>query len=88
MGINKDAHRRANQHIKNLPYFSNSQLIELCDSLGVTRSLGKPWTQYSSEELQRLIRSQIGRGTFADRLNRFSDKADGFVVAATEETGR
>lgn len=80
MGINKEARRRANCHIKNLPMFSKKQLVRLCDVLGVTRSIGRRWNQYSSEELQKMIRSQIGRGTFADRLNRFADEANEFMT--------
>ncbi len=81
MSKNKIARSRAGQHIKNLPNFTDAQLVELCKILQADtrrRIKGGEWKQYSSEDLQKSIRSVIGRGTFADMLMRFVDKADEF----------
>ena len=82
MGNNRQARGRATRHIENLPKFTVEQLTELCDALGAekkNRGKGGVWHPYNKDELVHSICRVIGQGTFADRLERFSDIADRFL---------
>jgi hypothetical protein len=82
MGVNKQARGRATRHIENLPKFTVEQLTELCGALGAeTKCIGKGGVLrlFDHDELVHSICRVIGQGTFADRLERFSDIADRFL---------
>ena len=81
MGINKEARRRANQQLERLPDLTVPQLKTLCRVLGADtgrKAKGGAWQTHDKDGLLRSIRQVVGRGTFADRLNRFADEAEGF----------
>lgn len=78
MGINKEARLRAAKVVGELDTFTDSQLKELAKALRLQvgrRGKGGIWQALTRDELLRTIRSQVGRGTFADTLNRFTDVA-------------
>ena len=82
MGVNRQARGRATRHIENLPKFTVEQLTKLCDALGAekkNRGKGGVWHPYNKDELVHSACRVIGQGTFAEKLERFSDIADGFL---------
>ena len=81
MGI-RQARGRASRHIQNLSKFTVEQLTELAVALGAETKcvgIGGVLRLFDHDELVHSICRVIGQGTLADRLERFSDIADGFL---------
>lgn len=82
MGINKQARSRAARVINELDGFTDRQLKELVKALRLPvgrKGKGGIWQVLTRDELLRAIWSRVGRGTFADTLNRFADVAHTLV---------
>ena len=81
MNQNRKARSRAGRVVARIEQYTDSQLKDLAETLRIEthrRAKGGGKKPLNRAELIKAIRRQVGRGTFADTLNRFADKANKF----------
>ena len=88
MKYTKFQRRRAHEAVQKLPECTVEELKDICRLLGVSRGRmvqGGRYKPFRKDELMRQIRRCVGRGTFAERLERFANAVGGAVMLRGKE---